>query len=45
MGHLLLTHEKIVDIHEQHIGEGAAPLCNISVWEPRFGGFTWSWEA
>ena len=19
----------------------AAPLCNISVWEPRFGGFTW----
>ena len=29
------------------IGEmyGAAPLCNLSVWEPRFGGFTWKWEA
>ena len=21
--------------------KGAAPLCNLSVWEPRFGGFTW----
>ena len=20
-----------------------APLCNLSVWEPRFGGFTWGW--
>ena len=25
--------------------KGAAPLCNLSVWEPRFGGFTWVWEA
>ena len=24
--------------------KGAAPLCNLSVWEPRFGGFTWGWE-
>ena len=23
--------------------KGAAPLCNLSVWEPRFGGFTWGW--
>ena len=22
----------------------AAPLCNLSVWEPRFGGFIWGWE-
>ena len=22
-----------------------APLCNPSVWEPKFGGFTWGWEA
>ena len=21
--------------------KGAAPLCNLSVWEPIFGGFTW----
>ena len=25
--------------------KGAAPLCYISVWEPKFGGFIWSWEA
>ena len=25
--------------------KGAAPLCNLSLWEPRFGGFTWIWEA
>ena len=23
--------------------KGVAPLCNTSVWEPRYGGFTWSW--
>ena len=23
--------------------KGAAPLCNLSVWEPRFGEFTWGW--
>ena len=25
--------------------KGAAPLCNLSVWEPRFGEFTWGWKA
>ena len=24
---------------------GAAPPCNLSVWEPRFGGFAWNGEA
>ena len=23
--------------------KGAATICNLSVWEPRFGGFTWGW--
>ena len=26
-------------------GLGMTPLCNLSLWEPRFGGYTWSWEA
>ena len=25
--------------------KGEAPFCNFSVWEPRFGGFTWGSEA
>ena len=29
----------------KYMVKGAAPLCNLSVWEPRCGGFTWSWEA
>ena len=24
--------------------KGAAPLRNLSVWEPRFGGFVWGWR-
>ena len=28
----------------KYIIKGAAPLCNLSAWEPRYGEFTWGWR-
>ena len=30
-----------IKVRKQMKVKGAVPLCNLSVWEPRFGGFTW----
>ena len=35
------TPQDIALLVSQNRVKGAAPLCNISVWEPRFDGFTW----